>query len=75
MDVKLSIPGGKRALSVSESAQTLGLCERIIRELVRAGRIRAVKAGDRILIPSTAIDDFLNTPASKSGKAARDGKS
>ncbi len=50
----------KRVLNIEEAAATLGLCPNKIRQMLRSGELKSVRAGDRWLIPTWAIDDFLN---------------
>lgn len=49
----------KRALNISEAAATLGLCPNKIRGMLKRGELKGVRAGDRWLVPSWAIDEFL----------------
>ena len=51
--------GGRLALHVIEVARVLGLGVTKTRELVTAGEIRSVRVGRRILIPVSALEQFL----------------
>jgi excisionase family DNA binding protein len=43
-----------------EAAPMLGLGRSAVYSLVRAGELRSIKVGRKILIPVTAIEEFLN---------------
>lgn len=45
--------------TVREVATSLGVAEKTIRRLIRAGDIRARWTGHAYIIPRTAIEDFL----------------
>jgi excisionase family DNA binding protein len=49
----------RRALGVSEAANTLGLSEGSIRNYIRRGTLSAVKAGRRVLIPLESLEKAL----------------
>nr|WP_275422229.1 helix-turn-helix domain-containing protein [Catellatospora citrea] len=49
----------KRSVRPAEAAELLGICRDTVYVLMRAGRLRSVKAGRARLIPVTAIEDFL----------------
>jgi excisionase family DNA binding protein len=54
----------RAAVSVwPEMGQMLGVGRGLAYELVNSGRIRVVRLGSRILVPTSAIDDFLNAEA------------
>jgi excisionase family DNA binding protein len=48
------------AYSISQAAIAMGVSRDTVYVLIRAGQIRAVKAGTRTLIPSTGLAAFLN---------------
>ena len=50
----------KLAYSAKEVAEMLGLSEWKVRELCYHGELRSLKAGHRLLIPKTAVNEFLN---------------
>ncbi|TAM44315.1 MAG: DNA-binding protein [Acidobacteria bacterium] len=56
-------PVQRYAYTVREAAAALGLGHTLTGDLVRAGRIRAVHVGKRILIPRWAIEEFLKENA------------
>jgi excisionase family DNA binding protein len=47
------------AYTVKEVREFLGISETTVYELVALGHLRSVKAGRRILIPKTVLDEFL----------------
>ena len=49
----------KKAYSVSEAAEVLGVSQWLVREAIRRGEIRCARIGKRIIIPAAAIDQFL----------------
>ena len=49
----------RAALSVKEAGDKLGVSKSLIWKLVNAGTLRTVRAGDRVLVPLSAIDEFL----------------
>ena len=51
----------KKAYSVAESAEELGVSQWLVREAIRRGEIRCARIGKRIIIPAAAIDRFLET--------------
>ena len=55
---------GRRAVSVERAGLLIGVGRSLAWRLVADGSLRSVKAGHRVLVPLTAIDDFL------AGKAA-----
>lgn len=58
-----------RAFTVPQAAELLGLSEVYLRVMLRRGDIRSVKAGRRVLVPATAIRDFLTPPKSAAKEA------
>jgi excisionase family DNA binding protein len=50
----------RRTASVAEFARIVGISRSLAYELVREGRIRAVHINRRIVIPHTAINQFLD---------------
>ena len=56
----VTISGERKALSPSEAFALLGISRGLGYELLRAGKLRSVRAGRRILIPVAAIDEYLN---------------
>jgi excisionase family DNA binding protein len=57
-------PPVRRTYTVPEAAKILGVGRRSVYELVRVGRLRALRlgaAGHRILIPQDAVDELLQS--------------
>lgn len=44
---------------IPEAMQVLSISRSVIFEQIKAGRLRAVKEGRALLIPATAIDDYV----------------
>ena len=51
------------AFSAKEAADTLGVSERHVRDMVNEGQIRVVRLGRRLLIPAEALRELLAAPA------------
>jgi len=49
----------KRVLTTVEVAKELGLCRKTIYEMLHRGELPYIKAGDKYLIPTTALDRYL----------------
>lgn len=49
------------AYSIDEAAALLGVCRQTIYNNLHAGRLRAVKLGQRRLIPADALSELLTT--------------
>ncbi len=49
----------KLAFNLSEAADTLGTSYQAVYRLVKGGYLRAVRAGRRIIIPRSALEEFL----------------
>lgn len=54
-----AIPDDLRAYTVPQTAEMLGVSEVYLRVMLKRGDIRSVKAGRRVLVPATAIREFL----------------
>lgn len=50
----------KRAYSIPEAADVLGVSERFLYECARTGRIQAVRLGSRWIIPAGVLTALLN---------------
>ncbi len=50
------------AYSVKEAAGALGVSQWIVREEIRAGRIKSIRLGARILIPRRELERLVNPP-------------
>ncbi len=53
----------KLAYSAKEAAETLGVSERHVRDMISEGRIRTVALGRRLLIPVESLRELLAAPA------------
>ena len=63
-DLPLPVRAIRLAHSVENAAALLDVGRTTIFELIRVGRLRAVKLGGRTLIPDAALREFLiNLPA------------
>ena len=49
----------KVTLTVPEAAEMIGICKPKMYEMVRAGKVRSVKAGKKILISRQSLMDWL----------------
>lgn len=61
----------KRAYTLAEAAKELTISLSLAYRLVNSGQLKARKVGDRWIVPSFAIDEFLgsgNQPACPAGK-------
>ncbi|WP_243028535.1 helix-turn-helix domain-containing protein [Thermus albus] len=47
------------AYNIAQAARVLGIGERTLRYLIRAGQIRVARVGRRVLVPHSAIVEFL----------------
>lgn len=56
----LAVP--RSALSVDEAARTVGVSPKTIRRDISAGRLAAVRIGDRVLIPIRALEAWAGFP-------------
>ena len=52
----------KRAYTVAEAAEVLGVSGWLVREAVRRGELHSARIGNRIIIPAAAIEKFLALP-------------
>lgn len=50
----------RKSVRPAEAAALLGICRDTVYVLMRAGRLRSVKAGSARLIPIKAIEEFLS---------------
>lgn len=50
---------GRKALTMQEVADLIGVSYQSVRKLVREGRLRSVSIGAVKRIPAAALDDFL----------------
>lgn len=49
----------KLVYSVQECADLLGISRDLVHDMIRDKDIRSLKAGNRRLIPKTAVDEYL----------------
>jgi len=49
----------KKVFTITETQEALGLARNTVMSLINNGKLRAVRAGRRWLIPSEAIDAYL----------------
>jgi excisionase family DNA binding protein len=54
-------PTAKGARSVEETAEWTGLSEVYIRRAIKSGKLHAVRAGRRILVPEESAQAFLRS--------------
>ena len=54
-----SSPENKVTLTVTEASQLIGICKPKMYEIVRAGKVRFVKVGKKILISRQSLLDWL----------------
>ena len=47
------------AYNIAQAAQVLGIGERILRYLIRAGQIRVARVGRRVLVPQGGVEQVL----------------
>ena len=52
-------PVEKRLLNVKEVAQAMDLSERTVGKLIRQGLLKSVLVGDRRLVSTRALDEFV----------------
>ena len=52
----------KKAYSVDEAAEALGISPWLVREAVRRNEIRCIRIGRLIIIPAAVIDQLLAAP-------------
>ena len=59
-----TVPTERVALSVEEAAGRLGVGRSLIWKMVNQGTIRTVRAGHRVLVPVSAVEEFLSASGS-----------
>ncbi|BDG16980.1 helix-turn-helix domain-containing protein [Thermus brockianus] len=47
------------AYNIAQAARVLGIGERTLRYLIRAGQIRVARVGRRVLVPHSALVEFV----------------
>lgn len=53
-------PEGRLALSYRETAQSLGICERAVWQLVNDGELDAIRIGRSVRIPVSGLKQFIS---------------
>ena len=51
------------AVDTKRAGELIGLSGRTVQRLIRSGRIRAVRTNRRVIVPLTALEEFLQAPA------------
>ena len=54
----------RAALSVEEAAERLGVSRSLLWKMVNQGTIRTVRAGHRVLVSVSAVEEFLSASGS-----------
>jgi excisionase family DNA binding protein len=62
-------PVGKLALTPAQAAEAIGVHVQTLRRLIDEGRLRAVKAGRRTLVPVRELERFLAEDAAASANS------
>ncbi len=55
----------RKAYTIEEAAEVLGVGRNAVMRLIEEGRLRVVRCGKRVIIPVVAVDDFLAPPNSR----------
>ena len=55
-----TVPAGRPALSINETAELLGVSAWLVKQAVRDGSLPCRRLGRRVLIPRALLDDWLN---------------
>jgi excisionase family DNA binding protein len=61
----------KVTISVAETALSLGVCERVVMNLVRSGELPAIRLGARILIRMQDLHEWAALRADRTGEPVR----
>ena len=67
------LPADVLAFSLRDAARVVGLGERTLADLVRAGKIKSVRVERRILVPRFALEDWLRGNAAPWRPAEQEG--
>lgn len=62
------IPHNRLALRPREAAQSLGICERTFRDLMRSGAIPHIRLGRAVLIPVADLEAFVADRLHRGGR-------
>jgi excisionase family DNA binding protein len=49
------------ALTIQETAESLGISDKTVRQLIDSGQLRCIRAGTRVVIPVVAINEWVDT--------------
>ena len=52
-------PVERRTLTIKETAASLGISDWMVYEMVKRGEIKTIRVGKRILVPVSALDQFV----------------
>lgn len=52
--------GQKLALTYRETGESLGVCERMVWQLVKDGKLRAIRIGRSVRIPASELARFVS---------------
>ena len=55
-----TLPGTKMTLSVSETAEMIGISKPKVYDLLREGKLPSIHVGKKIVIPKQAVIDWLS---------------
>ncbi|MHB1570799.1 MAG: helix-turn-helix domain-containing protein [Solirubrobacteraceae bacterium] len=69
---KLVSSSDPKLLTATQAAAALGASSQSIRNWIRAGRLRAVRVGNRFLVPRSEVDRMLGDLASVVGEGPWD---
>ncbi len=61
----------KVTISIAETALALGVCERVVMNLVRSGELPAIRLGARILIRMQDLHEWAALRADRKGEPVR----
>ena len=53
-------PVERRTLTIKETAASLGISDWMVYEMVKRGELKTIRVGKRILVPVSALDQFVS---------------
>lgn len=62
-------PVEPRLCTVRAAAEALAVSDRTVRKFIQDGSLRSVKVGGRRLVPTSALDEFVDTALAGEGAA------
>jgi excisionase family DNA binding protein len=65
----MAVVSDQELLTASQAADALSASSQSIRNWIRSGRLRAVRIGNRFLIPRSEVDRMLGDGSSASGES------